>query len=108
MFLISGFQCFSPRNFLSRTPTYKFVVLRRDKTQAQFTRLQIRQTDIMSSTALLLLIACFAMAAHARPSQGPDQLIPLLFSSVNADESSAGAPASGQHRVIQVVEHIIK
>ncbi|CAF0849767.1 unnamed protein product [Adineta ricciae] len=63
---------------------------------------------MVSSTTFLLLLASTLMTTYGRTLNGPDQFIPLLFSSVNPDESSAIPSPDGQGRVVSVVEQIIK
>ncbi len=47
------------------------------------------------------------MTTYGRTLTGPDQLMPLLFSSVNTDENNIIASSNGQNRLIHVVEQII-
>ncbi|UJR28988.1 hypothetical protein I4U23_010206 [Adineta vaga] len=63
---------------------------------------------MLSSTTFLFLIASFVMTAHSRTINGPDQFIPLLFSSVNQDETNAMPSSDGQNRMIPVITQIIK
>ena len=63
----------------------------------------------MSSTLLLaLLIASCAKIAHARSMNTPDQLMPFIFSSVNGGNTNGLSATNDQHRLIQVIEQIIK
>ncbi len=57
---------------------------------------------------LFLIISSFVMIAHGRTLNSPDQLMPLLFASVNADDNGMTLPANGHNRLIVVIEHIIK
>ncbi len=61
-----------------------------------------------SSTIFFLLIASFMMTTYGRTLTGPDQLMPLLFSSANTDENNIIPSSNGQNRLIHVVEQIIK
>lgn len=61
-----------------------------------------------SSTILLLLISSCVMITYGRTLNSPDQLMPLLFSSVNGDENGIIPPPTGQNRLIVVIEQIIK
>jgi len=61
-----------------------------------------------SSTMILLIISSFVMITYGRTVNSPDQLMPLIFSSVNAYENGIIPSSNGQNRLIVVIEQIIK
>ena len=64
---------------------------------------------IMSLTPIfLLIISSFVMMSSARTLNSPDQLMPLIFSSVNSDGNGFMSSSNSQTRLIVVIEQIIK
>ena len=61
-----------------------------------------------SSALLLLVIGSCVLITAGRVVNSPDQLMPFIFSSVHADESSVPSSPNGPSRLIQVIEQIIK
>ncbi len=48
------------------------------------------------------------MITYGRTLNTPDQLMPLIFSSVNPDGNGFISPPTGQNRLIVVIEQIIR
>ena len=64
---------------------------------------------IMSLTPIfLLIISSFVMMSSARTLNSPDQLMPLIFSTVNPDGNGFMSSSNSQTRLIVVIEQIIK
>jgi len=63
---------------------------------------------MQSSTKILLLISSLVVITYGRTLNSPDQLMPLIFSSVNADQNGIIPSSNGQNRLIVVIEQIIK
>lgn len=56
----------------------------------------------------LLMITTLIMMSSARTLNSPDQLMPLIFSSVNPDGNGFMSASNTQARLIVVIEQIIK
>lgn len=57
---------------------------------------------------ILLVISSLVVITYGRTLNSPDQLMPLIFSSVNTDENSIIPSSNGKNRLIVVIEQIIK
>jgi hypothetical protein len=61
-----------------------------------------------SSTMIFLVISSFVTITYGRTLINPDQLMPLIFSSVNPDGNSFLPPPTSQNRLIVIIEQIIR
>ncbi len=59
-------------------------------------------------TMILLVISSLVVITYGRTLNSPDQLMPLIFSSVNTDENGIIPSSNGKNRLIVVIEQIIK
>ncbi len=57
---------------------------------------------------ILLVISSLVVITYGRTLNSPDQLMPLIFSSVNTDENGIIPSSNGKNRLIVVIEQIIK
>ena len=60
------------------------------------------------TTLFVLIISSFVMITSTRTLNTPDQLMPLILSSVNPDGNGFMSPSNSQNRLIIVIEQIIK